>query len=114
MLIKQFQDADVVKGKMVVNPVQGFTNKASTQMDGRKKVRKRWTHPASGEAKLNVDGAFLGKASAVGMVLRDHCGEPIFAACRNLPYCNDATEAEIIAIDRGRPANGLALDAAEG
>ena len=101
MLIKQFQDADVVKGKMVVNPVQGFTNKAGTQMDGRQKVRKRWTHPASGEAKLNVDGAFLGKASAVGMVLRDHCGEPIFAACRNLPHCNDATEAEIIAIEEG-------------
>ena len=53
-------------------------------------------------------------ASAVGMVLRDHCGEPIFAACRNLPHCNDATEAEIIAIDRGRPMTGLALDAAEG
>jgi hypothetical protein len=51
MLIKQFQDADVVKGKMVFNPVQGVTNKADTQMDGRKKVRKRWTHPASGEDK---------------------------------------------------------------
>ena len=114
MLIKQFQDADVVKGKMVVNHVQGFTNKAGPQIDGRQKDRKRWTHPASGEAKLNVDGAFLGKASAVGMVLRDHCGEPIFAACQNLPHCNDATEAEIIAIDRGRPATGLALDAAEG
>jgi hypothetical protein len=38
MLIKHFQDGDVVKGKMVVNLVQGFTNKAGTQMDGRKKV----------------------------------------------------------------------------
>ncbi|XP_071681556.1 uncharacterized protein [Lolium perenne] len=95
-----FQDANVVKGKMVVNHVQGFT-KAGTQMDGRRKVRKRWTHPASGEAKLNIDGPFLGKASTVGIVLRDHCGEPIFTVCQNLPHYNDATEAEIISIEEG-------------
>src|SRR4051812_5415191 len=33
------------------------------------------------------------------MVLRDQEGEVIFAACRSLHYCKDATEAELKAIE---------------
>jgi hypothetical protein len=35
------------------------------------------------------------------MVLRDHDGAAIFTACRALEQCNDATEAELIAIEEG-------------
>jgi hypothetical protein len=35
------------------------------------------------------------------MVLRDHDGTAIFTACRALEQCNDATEAELIALEEG-------------
>lgn len=52
-------------------------------------------------AKLNVDGAFTVVGAGTGMVLRDSEGEVIFAACRSLQHCRDATEAEILAIEEG-------------
>jgi ribonuclease HI len=100
MLIKQFPDADVIKGKMAVNSDIGF-KRAGSGVDGRKKVRKKWTRPLMGETKLNTDGAFASNAAATGMVLRDHNGEVIFAACRELQQCTDPTEAEIAAIEEG-------------
>ncbi|KAK1616443.1 hypothetical protein QYE76_021960 [Lolium multiflorum] len=100
MLIKQFPSADIIKGKMVVNPEQGF-QKTEAQTDGRQKVRKKWVAPPLGEAKLNTDGAYSSQAAGTGMALRDHRGEIIYAACRSIPHCGDATEAEIMAIEEG-------------
>jgi ribonuclease HI len=52
--------------------------------------------------KLNVDGAFgCDGAAGTGMVLRDHEGHVIFAACRQLRRCRDATEAELEAMEEG-------------
>jgi ribonuclease HI len=53
-------------------------------------------------AKLNVDGAFSpdGRAGC-GMLLRNQRGEVLFAACRQVQHCQDATEAEIMAIEEG-------------
>ena len=58
--------------------------------------------PELGSAKLNVEGSFAsdGRAGA-GMVLRDHQGEVVFAACRKIDFCTDATEAELTAIEEG-------------
>jgi hypothetical protein len=56
MMIKQFPDADITKGKMVVDTSQGF-KRVPTDADGRQKERKRWLPPDQGAAKLNVDGA---------------------------------------------------------
>lgn len=100
MLIKQFPDADVIKGKMAANPDLGF-KRAGTRVDGRQKVRKKWVRLVMGETKLNTDGAFTSNGAATRMVLRDHNGEVIFAACRELHQCNDPTEAEIAAIEEG-------------
>jgi ribonuclease HI len=53
-------------------------------------------------ATLNVDGAYAGRGRAgCGMLLRNDQGEVIFAACCHLPQCQDATEAELTAIEEG-------------
>ncbi|KAK1692512.1 hypothetical protein QYE76_009209 [Lolium multiflorum] len=90
----------IIKGKMVVNPEQGF-QKNGAQTDGRQNVRKKWVAPPLGEAKLNTDGAYSTEAAGTGMALRDHRGEIIYAACRSIPHCGDAIEAEIMAIEEG-------------
>jgi hypothetical protein len=89
-MIKQFPDARIVKGKMVVDTDQGFKRPA-TVSDGRQKERKRWTRPDQGEAKLTGDGAFISTNAGTGMVLRDQSGDIISAACRQLHHCQDAT-----------------------
>ena len=58
--------------------------------------------PEKDTVKLNADGAFVNAdAAGAGMVLRDHAGNVILAACRKLDHCNDATEAELAAIEDG-------------
>jgi ribonuclease HI len=70
--------------------------------DGKKKDQNRWTAPEPGYAKLNTDGAFLTSSEAgIGMVLRDHEGKVVVAACREVQQCQDATEAELMAIEEG-------------
>jgi hypothetical protein len=77
----------------------GVKNK---NQDGRQKVRKRWAPPGRIHAKLNTDGAFLNSNEAgIGMVLRDHKGQVIVAACREVTQCQDATDAELMAIEEG-------------
>ncbi|KAK1644352.1 hypothetical protein QYE76_062157 [Lolium multiflorum] len=92
--------SNVTKGKMVVRPELGF-KRADHVGDGRQKVRKKWMRPEPGVAKLNTDGAFARDGAATGMVLRDHQGDMIFAACRMLRHCSDATKAELLAIEEG-------------
>jgi hypothetical protein len=99
-MIKQFPEADIEKGKMVINEQQGF-KKPKKWKEDRKVPRQNWKPPTEGEAKLNVDGAFTANAAGVGMVLRDHAGTVIFTVCRSLDRCRDATEAELVAIEEG-------------
>jgi ribonuclease HI len=101
MLIKQFPEADIKKGKMVIDQRQSF-KKVHQMEPTKKKVRQKWLPPESNEAKLNVDGAFSTDGRAgIGMVMRDSNGVVIFAACRKIQQCQDATEAEIQAIEDG-------------
>jgi hypothetical protein len=52
--------------------------------------------------KLNTDGAFVSSREAgMGMVLRDHHGAVVAAACREAIQCQDATDAELMAIEEG-------------
>jgi hypothetical protein len=98
MLIKQWPDAEIEKGKMVVDDDQGFQKRRIE----RQKVRKRWVAPVESTAKLNVDGAFDKEGAAgIGVALRDHKGAMILSACRAIDHCRDATEAELMAIEEG-------------
>jgi ribonuclease HI len=100
-MIKQFPEGDFGKGKMTIDPGAGFRRTSMTQ-SGQLKTKQRWRPPREGEAKLNVDGAFAGFGRAgAGVVLRDHLGQVILSACRHLPSCRDATEAELCAIEDG-------------
>jgi hypothetical protein len=101
MLLKQFPEADVTKGKMVLDENRGF--KRGKQKEPRATMEKqKWKPPQDNEAKMNVDGTFSEDGRAgVGMVLRDSSGAVLLAACRRVTHCQDATEAELMAIEDG-------------
>jgi RNA polymerase subunit RPABC4/transcription elongation factor Spt4 len=101
LVIKQFPEVAIEKGKMIIDPEAGF-RRIPTIQDGQQKTKQRWCPSVEGQAKLNVDGAFAssGRAGA-GVVLHDHRGQVLLTACRNLPQCRDATEAELCAIEDG-------------
>jgi hypothetical protein len=101
LLIKQSPDADIVKGKMVIDQQRGFQRDSRTE-NRRQEAKQRWLPPPSGHAKLNVDGAYSADGRAgIGMVLRDCQGKVVFTACRQVLNCQDALEAELLAIEEG-------------
>jgi hypothetical protein len=57
LIIKQFPNADIVKGTMTIDQSQGFM-KQTKLVDGWKKVRKKSEPPGAGTEKINVDGTF--------------------------------------------------------
>jgi hypothetical protein len=92
LLIRQAPGADACKGKEVIS-YSGRTTKNSGDTKTKKQI-KNWERPARGRLKLNVDGSYLernGEAGA-GMILRDHEGEVIFAACRSITRCSSFTQ----------------------
>jgi hypothetical protein len=99
LLIKQFPSANIAKGKMVLDPEQGFRTVAGEKM--KKQETCQWTRPPPGTVKLNVDGSFTQTGAGIGMILRDHKGETVFTACRSLDRCNGALEAELMAMEEG-------------
>jgi ribonuclease HI len=101
LLIKQFPAADIAKGKMVIDESMGF-KKIGGRADVSDRVRMKWKPPDMSMAKLNVDGSFSGKGNAgIGMILRSCTGDVILAACRQVRQCQDALEAELMAIEEG-------------
>ncbi|KAM0908155.1 hypothetical protein ACQ4PT_015643 [Festuca glaucescens] len=101
LTIKQCPNADVGKGKHVIDNSLGFGKKVR-RPDERPQVKQKWKPPDDGQLKLNTDGAFTadGRAGA-GMVIRDAGGRAIFAACRNISACADALDAELAAMEEG-------------
>lgn len=101
LLLKQFPEKDVEKGKMVISNTKGFSSNATTgnQVQHKHQV---WERPEEEKTKLNVDGSYdLATGAGAGMVPRDQTGRVLYAACHHLPYCRDATEAELVAIEEG-------------
>jgi hypothetical protein len=61
---------------------------------------KQWTVPPPGSLKINIDGAYFaisGKA-VLGVIIRDHEGNPMLTAWRLLFNCRDAEEAETLTV----------------
>jgi hypothetical protein len=76
---------------MVIDQNHGFM-KSRRELDNTMTERQRWNPSGENEAKLNVDGAFLGPGQAgCNIVLRDHKGEVIYASCCQVQQCQDAT-----------------------
>jgi ribonuclease HI len=101
LLIKQHPEMDLAKGKMVVSYNSGFKRDKDVE-NGRQKPCQKWFPPRPGEVKLNVDGSWSSQGTAgAGMIIRDHTGAVIVAACKSLQACQDATEAELEALEEG-------------
>jgi hypothetical protein len=101
LVIKQAPTADPIKGKAVISHSQGFRS-MNRLAEGRQKNVIKWSPPAVGMAKLNTDGSFVSANDAgAGVILRDHTGQVICAASRQLFRCVDATDAELAAIEEG-------------
>jgi hypothetical protein len=100
-MVKQFPNADFAKGKMVVDQACGLKLKRSKDI-ATKQPSHTWRLPEDSLIKLNIDGAYSpdGRAGC-GMIVRNHLGEVLVAACRQVHNCWDATEAEIIAVEEG-------------
>jgi hypothetical protein len=98
LLTKQFPEADIAKGKMVLEPQAGFKRRKQSTEHVEK---AKWVAPDPGVAKLNIDGAYTSTQAGIGMILRDDQGGVIMAACRTLEGCLDATEAELATIEEG-------------
>jgi hypothetical protein len=85
---------------MVISHDQGFSKEPTgNNRNGAK--NQSWVPPDRGKAKLNADGAYDPASAGAGMVLRDSSGKMIYAVCRHLEQCRDATEAELMAIEEG-------------
>ena len=95
--ISQYPHADIIKGKLP-NILEGAVLH-STSSEPRRPVTASWEPPPENHVKLNFDGSYVaadGSAGA-GMVLRDHTGQVIYAACRWLLNCHGPIEAEVAA-----------------
>jgi ribonuclease HI len=68
-----------------------------------KPLGKPWSPPPAGWAKLSIDGSFKAEdgTAGCGMMLRGDAGQIIFSACRFLPRCVEAVEAELWACREG-------------
>jgi hypothetical protein len=98
--IKTTPTDQILKGKRSV-----VLTGAHTSLDAGKEKPpdKPWLKPPAGWVKLTIDGSFRTEdgTAGVGMVLRDEVGTVIFSACRFLPSCAEAFEAELLACSEG-------------
>jgi ribonuclease HI len=102
--IKQYPQADVAKGKWVIQG-PGCVQAKDGQVKKPAQVVElsKWCPPPLGWVKLSVDGSYMQEEGdgAAGMVLRGSDGELIFSACRYLSTCTSALEAELAAAMEG-------------
>ena len=96
-IIRQRDVRDIEKGRHVLGipkPVQTTTSRVAGSP---------WPKPATGWVAVSVDGSFLQADGTVGIgiVLRDHRGAVLLAACKAFTNYSIAYEAELSAIKEG-------------
>jgi ribonuclease HI len=66
-------------------------------------VVNRWTAPAIGSLKANVDVGWDAAScrAGIGIVIRDHAGHTVLSEWKHLPWCPSAEEAEVLACIAG-------------
>lgn len=91
--IKQYPQADIIKGKQVAHPDR---IRLPSQAPPAVSSPRRWEKPSTRWMKLNVDGSFQASdgKGGIGAVLRDSSGNVIFAACGSMLVCGSAMEAD--------------------
>jgi hypothetical protein len=62
-----------------------------------------WSPPPFGSIKVNVDAGWdsMSKMAGIGVIIRDHLGQPILAVWKPITGCASAQEAEVIACLEG-------------
>jgi hypothetical protein len=77
---------------------QGARGRMARERDGA-----QWVPPERDVLKVNVDGAFnpVTKEAAIGVIVRDHAGQPHIMAWRVVSRCRDAEESEALALLKG-------------
>jgi hypothetical protein len=77
LLIKQWPNADMIKGKMVIDNLRGFKQMNNSEEKSTTSTNK-WRPPLGQATKLNVDGSFVRRGVAgTGMILRNNHGEVV-------------------------------------
>jgi ribonuclease HI len=104
LCIKQNPTMDPTKGKTVVkyehNAAKLWKKKV---LDQKQANQIKWSKPAPGWSKLNVDGSWMADANSggIGMILQDDQGVVIFSACQHHDSCGSPIEAELRACVEG-------------
>jgi ribonuclease HI len=89
------------KGK---KPIQNLETAASNSTAHQNRTNQiPWEPPPDGCLKTNVDGSFVAETgtTAVGAIIRDHQGETVAVAGKILTNCQNAEEAEAMALMEG-------------
>ena len=63
----------------------------------------KWEAPTEGRLKANVDAGWapLSKKVGLGIIIRDHLGQPLLNEWKFVPSCASAEEAEVLAYLEG-------------
>ncbi|CAM0907844.1 unnamed protein product [Alopecurus aequalis] len=97
--IKYHPIENIIKGKFILDIEEMQFHR---HIDQHSEQVLHWSPPPKGWCKLNTDGSFGAEGDAgAGMVVRDHSGDIILSACRQLLSCRDALQAELSAVMEG-------------
>jgi ribonuclease HI len=93
---KRIDDPEVI-AKRSVHLLEEWRNVQSPKATRQPKPRDRWTPPAMGWIKINVDGAMAknSEKGGGGVVVRDHDGRFLAGACHFSPSLQDPEDAEL-------------------
>jgi ribonuclease HI len=89
----------------ISNYYQSFLAVTKPNLVGNYKTEgpSTWAAPSEGMIKANVDAGWdsVSKSAGIGIVIRDHSGQPVLSEWTYIPSCASADDAEIQACLQG-------------